>query len=47
MNELLEDQFLVVSDDYGGWVNTEEERNVLGGKRSGEPPELAETFLTS
>lgn len=27
VNDLLEDQLLVVSDDYVGWVNAEDERN--------------------
>src|SRR5215204_7371154 len=37
VNDLLEDQFLVVSDAYVRWVNIEEERSVLGEAQSGEP----------
>lgn len=46
VNDLLEDGFLVVSEDYLSWVNAEEERSVLRAAASqGEPTELAEAFL--
>ena len=45
VNDLLEDQFLVVSDAYVRWVNIEEERSVLGEAQSGEPHVPAEAFL--
>lgn len=45
-NDLLEEQFLVVSDDYVRWVDAEEERN-LRRTTEGGPDELVETLLES
>ena len=47
VNDLLENQFLVVSDDYVDWVNAAEERTILRVPRSTEARELAEAFLES
>ncbi len=44
VNDLLENQFLVVSDDYVSWVNAEEEKRILQAPQS-EPHEPAEAFL--
>jgi hypothetical protein len=46
VNELLQNQFLVVSEDYISWVSTEEEGSVLRDQE-GEPRELVEAFLKS
>ncbi len=46
VNDLLENQFLVVSDDYVSWVNAEEEKSVLQTSRS-ERRGLPEAFLES
>jgi hypothetical protein len=46
VNDLLENQFLVVSDDYVSWVNAEEEKRVLEAPQS-EPSELTQAFLES
>jgi len=46
VNDLLEDRFLVVSDDYVSWVNAEEEKSVLQSSQ-GEPRGLADAFLES
>jgi len=46
VNDLLENQFLVVSDDYVGWVNAEEERSILQAPQSRQR-DLAEAFLKS
>jgi hypothetical protein len=40
VNELLEEQFLVVSEDYVSWVNAEEERWVLGEGKQHRPSEM-------
>ncbi len=47
VNELLENGFLVVSEDYVSWVNTEEEKSVLRAASQSEPQGLAEAFLKS
>jgi hypothetical protein len=44
VNDLLENRFLVVSDDYVSWVNTEQEKRVLQAPQSA-PHEPAEAFL--
>ena len=49
-NELLEDRFLVVSDDYVDWANAEEEKSVfrtLAEPLRGEQGGLAQAFLES
>jgi len=46
VNDLLENRFLVVSDDYISWVNVEEKKSVSRTSR-GEPRELVEAFLHS
>jgi hypothetical protein len=46
VNDLLEDQFLVVSSDYVNWVNAQEKKNALQALPS-EPRELAEALLES
>ena len=46
VGDLLDRQFLVVSDDYVAWVNGEEEKNIL--RTSGtEPRRLSEALLRS
>jgi hypothetical protein len=45
VNDLLEDGFLVVSEDYTSWVNAQEERNLRGSP--GEPHGTTEALLTS
>ena len=46
VNDLLENGFLVVSEDYVGWVNAEEEKSVLlQPAYQGEQHGLAEAFL--
>ena len=51
VNDLLENRFLVVSEDYVDWVGDEEESNVLGHSGgqpgSGGSPDLAGAFLES
>jgi hypothetical protein len=48
VNDLLENQFLVVSEDYVSWVNAEEERRVLQATTlQGESRRLAEAFIES
>jgi hypothetical protein len=47
VNDLLENQFLVVSDDYVSWVDAEEEKRVLLQAPQSERRELAEAFLES
>jgi Glycosyl transferase family 2 len=44
VNDLLENRFLVVSDDYVSWVNAEEEKSVLQALHS-DPRDLAEALL--
>ncbi|MBA3474642.1 MAG: glycosyltransferase family 2 protein [Rubrobacter sp.] len=44
VNDLLENRFLVVSEDYVSWVNAEEEKSSLRPPWS-EPRGLAEAFL--
>ncbi len=45
LNDLLEDGFLVVSEDYMSWVNVQEERVLRG--LTGEPHGPTEALLTS
>ena len=45
VNDLLENGFLVASEDYIGWVDTEEEKNVWKADPQSKPHELAEAFL--
>jgi len=46
VNDLLENGFLVVSEDYVGWVNAEEEKSVLLQRAyQGEQHGLPEAFL--
>jgi hypothetical protein len=46
VNDLLDDQFLVVSEGYLDWVAVEENKGVLGATRS-EPDNLIEALLES
>ncbi len=45
VNDLLENGFLVASEDYIGWVDTEEEKNFWQADPQSKPHELAEAFL--
>jgi hypothetical protein len=45
MNDLLENGFLVASEDYIGWVDAEEEKNFWQSDPQSKPHELAEAFL--
>jgi len=45
VNDLLEDQFLVISEDYVSWVNDQEEKNVLLQASQGEKQEPAASSL--
>jgi Glycosyl transferase family 2 len=47
VNELLENQLLVVSDDYVSWADAEERSVLRAASWSGEPSGLAEAFLES
>jgi hypothetical protein len=47
VNDLVEDQFLVVSDDYVHWADAEEEKSVLQVAPQGELRKLAQAFLDS
>ena len=50
VNDLLEDRFLVVSDDYVDWANAEEEKSILrtlAEPLRGEQGGLAQAFLES
>jgi len=47
VNELLESRFLVVSEDYVGWVDAEEERGFSNASLQAELDVSAETFLRS
>jgi hypothetical protein len=47
VNDLVENQFLVVSDDYVHWVDAEEEKRVLQAAPQREPRKLAQAFLDS
>ena len=47
VNDLLENGFLVVSDDYVSWVNAEEEKSILSQAPQNEPRGSAEVFLES
>jgi chromosome segregation ATPase len=49
VNELMEDGFLVVSEEYVSWVDAEEEKSILpqAAALRGEPSGLAEAFLES
>jgi hypothetical protein len=46
VNELLENRFLVASEDYVSWVNAEEERSLSQAPQSA-PPAFARAFLQS
>jgi hypothetical protein len=45
VNDLLEDQFLVISEDYVSWVNEQEEKNVLLQASQRETQEPAASSL--
>jgi chromosome segregation ATPase len=47
VNELLESRFLVVSEDYVGWVDAEEERGFSNASLQAELDVSAESFLRS
>jgi FkbM family methyltransferase len=47
VNDLVEDRFLVVSDDYVSWVDTEEEKRVLKDNLQGGPHRLTRAFLNT
>jgi chromosome segregation ATPase len=47
VNELLENWFLVASEDYVSWVNAEEERSLSQAPPQSAPPALAGAFLQS
>lgn len=47
VNELVENQVLVISDDYANWVDAEEEKSVLQAAPQSEPRKLAEALLDS
>src|SRR5215212_2236193 len=47
MNDLLENGFLVASEDYVSWVNTEEGKTFLQADPQREPRALTEAFLQS
>jgi hypothetical protein len=47
VNELLENRFLVASEDYVGWVDAEEERSLSKADLGAEPGVSAEAFLRS
>jgi hypothetical protein len=47
VNDLLENGFLVSSEDYIGWVNIEEEKNLWQADPQSKPDGLAEPFLES
>lgn len=47
VNELLENRFLVASEDYIGWVNAEDERRLSLAGAGSEPRALAEALLES
>ena len=47
VNDLLENGFLVSSEDYISWVNAEEEKNLWQADPQSQPDGLAEPFLES
>jgi hypothetical protein len=47
VNDLLENGFLVSSEDYISWVNIEEEKNLWQADPQSKPHGLAEAFLES
>jgi len=47
VNELLENGFLVASEDYVSWANAEEERNLLQAYPQSKPDPWGEAFLQS
>ena len=47
VNDLLENGFLVASEDYIDWVNVEEEKSVRQAYPQSEPQELVAAFLES
>ena len=47
VNDLLENGFLVSSEDYISWVNVEEEKNLRQADPQSKPHGLAEPFLES
>ena len=47
VNDLLENGFLVASEDYISWVNVEEERDIWQANPQSKPNELTEALLES
>jgi glycosyl transferase family 2 len=47
VNDLLENRFLVASEDYVGWVDAEEERNLSRIPSTSDPRELAKALIES
>ena len=47
VNDLLEDGFLVASEDYASWVNAEEQRSLSQAPLKSEPRALVDTLVES